>query len=576
MIEIYNLVKIALDKCDSKGRKNFYAFIILTSILSGIDILALALLSKILTNGNTTTLNFDFGFQSAGLILAFVVILFVLKTVLSIFVAWFINLEFVQQEIYIGQNNFKILQKVDYESVSTLDASKYSLIIDRAPWGLTQGLLLSVAVLVAEMANGFAILAALFFMQPVTALITATYFISVALLQHFILSRMQVRVSADLVEHGNRILDVISDIYHLRKLLKINSVDSFENSLKFHRTRYAESKARISFFASLPRYFMEAMLAIGFLVIAGSSWLLSGHGSVISAVGLFAAAGFRLLPILNRIQGSAISALGYVPLAREAILDPTNFSESNILTKTDIPCEGILLTDVSFNYPGHEGSILKSINLSLKFGFQYAIVGPSGSGKTTLSDLILGILKPTSGAIHYDQVFSDRKFSYIPQDVHIMHSGLFENVAMDYKPNQRCINRFNMALEMSNLDLLNLDPNIGQLKNLRSLALSGGQKQRIGLARALYAESNLLILDEATSALDALTESKIVQTVDAFRSEKLVIIIAHRLSTIKNADKVIYLSKGQIRGIGTFAELYNSLPEFSEQVRLGQLGLIED
>jgi ABC-type multidrug transport system fused ATPase/permease subunit len=500
----------------------------------------------------------------------------VLKTALSIFVAWFINIEFVQQEIHIGQNNFKALQEMEFENVSSFDESKYSLIIDRAPWSLIQGLLLSVAVLIAESVNGFAILFALFFMQPITALITATYFISAALIQHSIISKMQVRVSSNQVEHGNRILDVISDVYHLRKLLKISGYESFEKSLKFHRMKFAESKARVNFFASLPRYFMEAMLAIGFLVIAGSSWLLNGYESVMSAVGLFAAAGFRLLPILNRVQGASLSAIGYVPLAREAILGSANFPENHPVVHDGFECDGIAISDVSFSYPGHKERILKNINLSLDFGYQYAIVGPSGSGKTTLSDLILGILKPTSGVINYSQVFSNRKFGYIPQDVHIMHSGLFENVALDINPSMQNLDRFKYALEKSNLNSFNIDPKINELANLRSYALSGGQKQRIGLARAIFAESNLLILDEATSALDAVTESKIVETVDSFRGEKLVIIIAHRLSTIRNADKVIYLSEGEIKGIGKFEELYNTLPEFSDQVKLGQLGIIED
>jgi len=103
--------------------------------------------------------------------------------------------------------------------------------------------------------------------------------------------------------------------------------------------------------------------------------------------------------------------------------------------------------------------------------------------------------------------------------------------------------------------------------------MSGGQRQRLGLARALYRDSKLLVLDEATSSLDSITESKVMETVKELRGKTTVIIVAHRLTTIKDADQVIYLEGGKVLGIGTFAELQKTLPQFEEQVRLGTLTL---
>ena len=84
-----------------------------------------------------------------------------------------------------------------------------------------------------------------------------------------------------------------------------------------------------------------------------------------------------------------------------------------------------------------------------------------------------------------------------------------------------------------------------------------------------------LILDEATSALDAFTESQVMETIGSLRGKSTVVIVAHRLSTIKNADQIIYLEKGKIIGSGTFMELQKKLPQFAEQVKLGQLELNE-
>ena len=92
----------------------------------------------------------------------------------------------------------------------------------------------------------------------------------------------------------------------------------------------------------------------------------------------------------------------------------------------------------------------------------------------------------------------------------------------------------------------------------------------------LYSESRILVLDEDTSALDTITESKVMETLDSLRGKTTVITVAHRLTTIKNADQVIYIEGGRVQGVGSFAELQRKLPQFKEQVLLGQLTLSTD
>jgi len=111
---------------------------------------------------------------------------------------------------------------------------------------------------------------------------------------------------------------------------------------------------------------------------------------------------------------------------------------------------------------------------------------------------------------------------------------------------------------------LEVTPDSGQL--------SGGEIQRLGLARALYRDPKILFLDEATSALDAETESKISKVLDSLRSQMTVVLIAHRLSTVMNADKIIYLDKGEVVAQGTFAELKKQVPDFAKAVQLMDLG----
>ena len=93
--------------------------------------------------------------------------------------------------------------------------------------------------------------------------------------------------------------------------------------------------------------------------------------------------------------------------------------------------------------------------------------------------------------------------------------------------------------------------------------LSGGQQQRLAIARALVKRAPILVLDEATSALDALSENQIRLALEGLRGKVTQIIIAHRLSTIEDADKIIFLEKGEKIAEGTKDELLKAARLFS-------------
>ncbi|MDA2985426.1 MAG: ATP-binding cassette domain-containing protein, partial [Actinomycetota bacterium] len=101
--------------------------------------------------------------------------------------------------------------------------------------------------------------------------------------------------------------------------------------------------------------------------------------------------------------------------------------------------------------------------------------------------------------------------------------------------------------------------------------LSGGERQRLALARALYTDPSLLIIDEGTSALDGRTEFEITQSILGLRESLTIVVIAHRLASIKEADQIFLLNKGELVGVGDFASLKASSPEFRQQIEFMSL-----
>jgi ATP-binding cassette, subfamily B, multidrug efflux pump len=85
--------------------------------------------------------------------------------------------------------------------------------------------------------------------------------------------------------------------------------------------------------------------------------------------------------------------------------------------------------------------------------------------------------------------------------------------------------------------------------------LSQGQRQLLSIARAIIAQSSVLILDEATSSVDTRTEVMIQSALLTLMQGKTCFVIAHRLSTIKKADKIVVINDGRVVETGTHEEL---------------------
>jgi ABC-type multidrug transport system fused ATPase/permease subunit len=574
------LINAGYRRLSSRGRRVLIAYASSLVIISGLDGLALYLMARIVGGGAVESdeqIDVDSLITLFGLIVA----LFLARSLLSTVVSYIGMKAFAYEEVEIGKQNLEALQDLPWSLKSRFELSDYYGAVDRGPTALVQGVLISFATLVAETSAAGVILLVMLWLQPVTAMTAMAFFLSVVVFQHKLLSLAATRAGHEVTRSFSTTYDLLGDRANFSKILEVMPSSSLDLVLGEKRTLLAGARSKVNFIAALPRYFMESILAIGLVVVSAATYLISGKDSVVAALIVFAAAGFRLLPIINRIQGLILQLFATAPLANEGLgihkfdlaLD-SKLSESNLSHVVDEDLDSSILfrlQNVSYRYPGSINDVLKNVSFSIDKGKQYAIVGRSGSGKTTLVDIMLGLLSPTDGSLGVNSKYPDFSKGYVPQESMTFSSGVLENVALEWKYEAIDIQKALQSMSKAQIESAINGPGFPEdsYENHGKVLLSGGQRQRLGLARSFYRDSDFLVLDESTSALDMSTEHEVMKEVNSLRGVTTVVIVAHRLSTIQNVDQVIYLESGRLVSFGTFQEVRNQVPEFENQIQLG-------
>lgn len=224
---------------------------------------------------------------------------------------------------------------------------------------------------------------------------------------------------------------------------------------------------------------------------------------------------------------------------------------------------------VTFKHQSATGAALTDISFRAKLGDTIAFVGPSGSGKTTLVKLLVGLYRPQSGRILYnDDPHTDIDFErlrsrigFVTQDTQLFSGTIRENLLFvnPAATDEECLDVLNKAACQSLL--ARADKGLDTLIGEGGVKVSGGEKQRLSIARALLRQPDLLVFDEATSSLDSLTEAEISETIREIsqRKDMITILIAHRLSTVMYADHIIVLEKGNIVESGKHKDLLEQI-----------------
>ena len=262
----------------------------------------------------------------------------------------------------------------------------------------------------------------------------------------------------------------------------------------------------------------------------------------------------------NSLQSALAGAERLVPLLEEEERQMAN----------EVPdefkyIETIEFEHVWFSYENNDVYALEDFTFTIKAGEFIGIVGPSGSGKSTLLSLLMGIYKPTRGAIYinginiaqYDSSVLRHLMGYVFQQAYLFKGSIRDNLTLfdTSISNEDMVNAAKQVNLHSMIEHLpeGYDTPVGYLGSL----LSDGQKQLLAFGRTLIKKTPILLLDEATANIDSHTEKQIQASIENIRGSKTIVSIAHRLSTVKDANKIVYMEYGKIIEIGSFDELIN-------------------
>ena len=282
-------------------------------------------------------------------------------------------------------------------------------------------------------------------------------------------------------------------------------------------------------------------------------------------IGMTVAFGQRAASALLRVT----EILSDVPAIADAV-QPKKLPSAGLAQ----PVGAVSFDNVQFGYDiGHaEITVLNGLSLTIQPGESVAIVGATGSGKSTITRLLLRFYDPQSGSITLDGVdlrdltLSDlrRAVGVVFEDTLLFNDTVSANIAFAKPGIEQEIVVRAAKLAGAHDFILQLPQQYDTVLGERGFSLSGGQRQRIAIARAIVADSRVLVLDDATSAVDPTKEHEIRDALATVMRGRTTLVIAHRPATIELADRAVLLDNGVIAAVGTHQELLATNEKYRE------------
>ena len=304
------------------------------------------------------------------------------------------------------------------------------------------------------------------------------------------------------------------EITNLMKEIKIyNKSNFFLNKFKKNNKEISETEISASMFAIFPRLIFELIfiLSLCTLLIVFFNFETSIE-KIFVKVGIFFAAGIRLMPSFSRLTLSLSKVIEKIPLIENFINEIKYIKIKNVeeIKLKNININKIEVKNLSFKYNNDQKFLFKDLSFKINRGEIFGIFGKSGVGKSTLLECICGLLKPNLGEIVVNNSNIENlkewknSIGYIPQETHLLNSSIKKNIAFGISEQNIDENKIVVSIKLAGLEefINELPEGVETAVGERGSWISGGQRQRISIARAIYSEKNFLVLDEATANVD--------------------------------------------------------------------------
>ena len=294
-------------------------------------------------------------------------------------------------------------------------------------------------------------------------------------------------------------------------------------------------------------------VAMAIIIIVGGRMVLNGE----LALGVMVAFIFYVQRFFDPIRSLTIQ---YSMMQRAMV------SGQRILEVLDVPeaikdkpnsleldtCQGqVQFNKVNFSYVC-DTPVLNDVSFKIRAGEKVALVGPTGSGKSTVAALLRRFYDVSSGQILIDEHdirdVSQRSLgthmSMVLQEPYLFSGSIFENI--QYSSTDRTQADIEAAAHAVGAHefIARLPGGYEFIVDQRGGNLSLGERQLISFARALVADTRILILDEATANVDSYSEMKIQKALNVLLQGRTAIVIAHRLATVRECDRILVLHHG--------------------------------